>query len=345
VQVTTSAELVAALDVTTPTDIILADGVYDNPGPFANPNGHRLYAARLLGATLTAGINLASTYGRPSALVRGIAFDVTDPAKTFMGAVIFSWGTSQGTHVLDSTLNGNSVIGAGILAFQPDGLVVQRVQVRDFTDWGIVADNNAQGSVLDVPLLLEDIDVSGVHRAEPKSADGRAEACIGVGNTATVRRVRVRNCAWMGVETMNANHGSLFEDVDIDATPTGLYIEHFTSGTTFQRMRIGPKVENGVICEGTDPDGTLWGGVSASIDNVIQDSTIDSHQVGVLMGWATTRTTTRRVTFHNQYVAAITDFRGIDNSYYDNEEDSHNGNDYSGILPDALPVSPVWWRE
>jgi hypothetical protein len=349
VQVATSAQLVAALSGTTPRDIVLADGVYDNPVSFANPNGHRLYAARLLGATLTAGINVASNSGQPNPLVRGIAFDVSDPAKTFQGRVIFSWGASKGLRVLDSTFNGHRVLAAAVYASQPDGLVVQRVQARDFTDWGVVADNNVQGSVLAVPILLEDIDVSGVSRAVPKSSEGRAEACVGVGNTATVRRVRARNCAWMGVETMNSSYGSFFSDLDIDGGPyagmpagagslgsVGLYIEHFTSRTTFQRMRIGPSLAYGVVCEGTDPNGAQWGGVSASIDNVIQDSTMESAQVGVLMGWATTRTTTRRVTFRNQYVAGITDFNGINNAYYDN--------DYSGMQPGALPVSSVWWR-
>jgi hypothetical protein len=348
-QVSTSAQLVSALAGTTPRDIVLADGVYDNPVSFANPNGHRLYAARLLGATLTAGINVASSSGQPGALVRGIAFDVADPAKTSSGRVIFSWGTSRNTQVLDSTFNGHKVLTAAVWAYQPDGLVVQRVQIRDFTDWGVVADNNVAGSTLAVPILIEDIDVANITRAVPRTGGGMAEACVGIGNTATVRRVKARNCAWMGVTTMNATGNSLLEDLDIDGGPAagmpagagsqgsvGLYIEHLTWNTTFQRMRIGPSLSYGVVCEGTDPNGAAWNGVSASIDNVIQDSTIESGQVGVLMGWATTRTTTRRVTFRSQYVAAITDYLGVNNSYY--------GNDYSGILPGALAVSPVWWR-
>jgi hypothetical protein len=69
---------------------------------------------------------------------------------------------------------------------------------------------------------------------------------------------------------------------------------------------------------------------------VIQDSVFETGQVGVLMGWSTTRTTVRRSTFRSQYVSAITDYLGINNSYY--------GNDYSGILSGAVPVSAVWWR-
>jgi len=335
--VTNSAELLTALNATTPTDIVLADGMYDNPTAFANPNGHRLYAAHLLSVTLTAGVNVASNWAQPGSMVRGIAFDVADPAKTVRGSIIFSAGTSQNTQVLDSTFNGHSVLAAAVWAYQADGLVVKRVQIQNFTDWGVLGDSNDPTTVLTVPMVFEDITVANVSRAVPRSAGGTAESCLGVGDTATVRRVRARNCAWMGVTSMNASGGSLFEDLDIDGAMHGLYIEHLTWNTTFQRMRIGPSVTFGVVCEGTDPNAADWGGRSASVDNVIQDSTIDSAEVGVLMGWTTTRTTARRILFRDQYVAAVTDYKGVDNSYYDN--------DYSGIQAGALPVSPVWWRQ
>jgi hypothetical protein len=347
VQVANSAQLIAALSSTTAHDIVLADGVYDNAVPFVNMSGHRLYAARLLGATLTAGINLAG--GQPNGLVRGIAFDVANPAKTASSRIIFTWGTSKGTRVLDSTFNGHAVVASAIYAAQPDGLVVQRVQIRDFTDWGVLGTLNNAQSMLAVPMLLEDVDAINVTRAVPRSGQGMAEACVAVGNTATVRRVRARNCAWMGVLAFDSSRGSLFEDIDVDGGPAagspasagaagsvGVYIEHFTTNSVFQRMRIGPSLSYGIVCEGTDPAGAAWGGVSSSIDNVIQDSVFETGQVGVLMGWSTTRTTVRRSTFRSQYVSAITDYLGINNSYY--------GNDYSGILSGAVPVSAVWWR-
>ena len=335
--VSTSAGLISALQGSTPRDIVLADGTYDNAGPFVNTNGHHVYAARLLGARFTAGFNMAANSGNDGGLLRGLAFDVSAAAKTFQGAVVFTWGGPKGIRVLDSTFNGHKALATAITARQPDGLVVQRVVIRDFVDWGISADNNIYGSVLQTPLLLEDIDVDGVTHAVPLSGSGMSEACLGVGNTAVVRRVKVRNCAWMGISPFTSSHGSLFEDLDIDLADTGLYLEHFSSGSTFQRMRIGPSVNNGITSEGTDPaDLSRWNGVSTSIDDVIQDSTIDSRQVGVLMGWATTRQTVRRVTFRGQYVAAITDYKGINNTYYENN--------YSGIQAGARAVSPVWWR-
>ena len=49
------------------------------------------------------------------------------------------------------------------------------------------------------------------------------------------------------------------------------------------------------------------------------------------MDEGTTRTTVRRVRFTNQHWAAIGDYRGISNAYYDN--------DYAGIAPGAVAVS------
>jgi hypothetical protein len=331
ISVATSAELILALRLPLPTDIVLADGVYDNPAPFQNFNGHRIHAQHLLRATLHAGVVMASNDGNPNALVQGIAFDVADTAKTFQGAILFIWGPRQhGVRILDSTFAGHGVARSAILARQPDGLVVQRVVVRDFTDWGIVADTNVKDTVLNKPLLIEDVDVNGVSRAIPKSATGTAEACIGIGNAGTLRRAQVRNCAWMGITTFNASHGALLEDLDIDGTPTGLYVEHYTSGTTFQRMRIGPNVQTGITCEGTDPSGTEWAGIPSSIDNLVQDSTIESSDVGVLLGWATTRTSVRRVTFLHQATSAIRDNQGVGNAYYDNN--------YSDIQTSAVEV-------
>lgn len=332
--VATSAELIAALKSPRPTDIVLADGRYENPTPFENFNGHRIYAQHLLRASLHAGIVMASNEGNPNALVQGVAFDVADTAKTFQGAILFIWGPRQhGVRILDSIFAGHGVARSAILARQPDGLVVQRVVVRDFTDWGIVADTNLKDTVVNKPLLIEDVDVSGVSRPIPRSATGKAEACIGIGNSGTLRRAQVRDCAWMGITTFNASHGAALEDLDIDGTPTGLYVEHYTSATTFQRMRIGPNVQTGITCEGTDPSGTEWGGIPSSIDNLIQDSTIDSSTVGILMGWATTRTSVRRVTFRHQGTSAIRDDNGVGNSYYDNN--------YNEIQPSAVEIDKI----
>jgi len=329
VTVSTSAGLLDALAGTTPSDIVLASGVYDNGAPFNDGNGHRLYSATLGGAVLRTGLVLGANWGPGNGLVQGVTFDVSDPSKTAYNAIVFVWGTAgRAAHILDTTFYGHSAVGNAILVREPEGLVVQRVKARDFSSNGILVDANAGPRSLSTRPLLEDLDVANVSFPTPRASNGTAEACVWIGNTSTVRRVVVRNCAWTGIWTGGADAGSLHEDLDVDSTPVGVYLEHFTSGTTLQRMHIGPNVGRGVICEWADPG---WGSQPACVDDIIQDSTIASTDIGVGLDQGTTRTTIRRVTFIGQHVAGIVDFAGVGNAYYDNG--------YSGIAPDAVPVS------
>jgi hypothetical protein len=329
VTVTTSAGLVSALAAGAPQNIVLASGIYDNGGAFQNGNGHHLYSATLGGAVLRAGLVMGGNFGPGGGSVQGVAFDVSDSSKTLLDSIIHVWGPGgRGTRILDTTFNGNNVVGSSILARQPEGLVVQRVRVRNFRVNGITVDANVQNMVMVTPVLLEDLDVANVSFAVPKSSNGTAEACVWLGNTGTVRRALIRNCAWQGLWTGTADAGSTHEDLDIDGTPTGVYVEHFTTGSTFQRMSIGTGVSTGVNCEWADP---TWGSRPACVDNVIQDSTIRSSYAGVFLDQGTTRTTVRRVTFIGQTKAAIVDYLGINNAY--------SGNDYSGIAPGAVSVS------
>jgi hypothetical protein len=329
VRVTTSAELRVLLSRSQPTDIVLADGVYDGSGPFLNPNGHRLYAATVGGAVLRAGLSLGGNAGPPGGAVHGLVFDVRDPEKTVEGAEIAVWGTATGARVLDVTLRGNRVIRTGLVVRQPEGFRGARLVARGFTDYGVVVDANDPAlDELARPFLLTDVDVAGVARPVPRSSDGTAEACVWVGNPGIVRRVHVRRCAWTGLWTGTAATDVLFDRVDVDQTRTGVYVEHFTRRSTFQRLRVGREVRIGVVAEWAAPE---WGGRPASVDNVIQDSWFQSSLAGVFLDDGTTRTTIRRSTFANQRWAAIGDYRGIDNAYY--------GNDYAAIAPGADDVT------
>ena len=329
ITVTTSAGLISALANGTPQNIVLASGVYDNAAPFTNAAGHHLYSATLGGAVLNAGIVMGGNSGPGGGSVQGLAFNVSDPSKILLNSIIHVWGSGgRGTHIMDTTFNGNNSVGQSILARQPEGLVVQRVRVRNFRYNGLTVDANVQNMVMTTPVLLEDVDVANVSFAVPKSSNGTAEACVWIGNTATVRRLLLRNCAWEGLWTGTADAGSLHEDLDIDQTPIAVYIEHFTTGSTFQRMSIGTSVSTGVNCEWADP---TWGSKPACVTNVIQDSTIRSSYVGVYMDQGTTGTTVRRVTFIGETRAAIVDYLGVNNSY--------SGNDYSGLAAGAVPVS------
>jgi hypothetical protein len=329
VRVTTSAQLAGVLKRTRPTNVVLADGVYGGPGPFLNPHGHRLYAANLGGAVLRVGLSLGGNAGRPGGLVRGLVFNVRDPAKTVEGAVISVWGTATRARVLDVTLRGNRVVRSGLVVREPEGFSAARLVVRGFTDYGVLVDaNDPTRTELRRPFRLADLDVAAVARPVPRSSNGTAEACLWVGNPGIVSRVRARRCAWTGLWTGTATSKAVFDQVDVDQTPTGVYLEHFTRSSRFQRLQIGGDVRIGLIAEWADP---AVGGGPASVDNVIQDSWFASRLAGVYLDAGTTRTTVRRSTFVNQRWAAIGNYQGRGNAFY--------GNDYGGIARGAARVT------
>jgi hypothetical protein len=328
-RVSTSQQLRAALANPKRTDIVLAGGMYDNNRPFMNSRGHRIYAARLGQAILRAGINIGANSGGSGALVRGVVFDVRDRAKTLRGALVTVWGSATNARVLDTVLRGNRVMAAGIFVRQPAGFVAKRIIARNFTDYGVLVDaNELDANVLDPRFVLEDLDVANVSRRPPRSSNGTAEACVWIGNTGIARRLRVRNCGWMGVWTGTSTTKALVEDVDVDRTRTGIYIEHFTRDSTFQTIHVGPRVRIGILGEWAHPD---WGERPGSIGNTIQDSIFESFLCGVYLDAGTIRTTVRRSAFRKQRWAAIGNYRGTNNAFY--------ANDYSGIRSTAKPVS------
>ena len=329
VRVSTSAQLRAALARHEARRIVLAPGIYRNPRPFLNHHGHRLYAAKLGAVVLKAGLSLGGNVGRGGGLVRGVVFDVNSRSRTVEGAVVAVWGTGRNSSVLDSTLKGHRVVSAGIVARQPAGLIVRRVVARGFSHYGVLVDaNHLNPGSQAGRFWISDLDVAGVSRRVPGSSQGRAEACVWIGNSGTVQRVRAQRCAWTGLWTGTATRGSRFEDIDVARTPTGVYIEHYTHRSVFRRLHIRPSVRTGIVAEWADP---AWNSEPASVDNVIEDSRFESWLAGVFLDEGTTRTTVRRSTFANQRWAAIGDYRGVGNAYY--------GNDYRRIAPGASAVA------
>ncbi len=331
-----SAELRQALASATPLDIVLRDGVYRSDGPFIVVCGHRLYAEHLGRAVLAAGISMGSDDCAIGGRVQGIAFDVQQAGATSSGAAVEVWGSGRGTVLADLTIDGHRVLDAGIIARQPEGLKIQRVLARNFLSWGILVDANEFDLAVVEPAVLEDLDVANVSRPSPGASDGTAEACIWVGNTAAGARFRVRNCAWMGVWTGTAARNVHLSDVDIDGigspqrTSVGLYLEHFTTDSVFERFRIGPDVTIGVECEWADP---AWNSRPGCDGIVIQDSLIQTRCVGIYFDDGTRNATVRRTAFVDQQRAAIATFNKKFNLLYDT-----SGNDYSGMKRGARIV-------
>lgn len=328
-------ELSRVLEQSVPQDIVLRDGVYHNLAAFENTCGHRLYAEHSGRAILTVGLSVGSTDCAGGGRVQGLTFDLQQGAKAANGAAIEVWGEARDTVLADITIDGHNLVGTGIAARQPEGLVIQRVVASNFTGWGIYVDADVFDLTVANPPILEDLNVANVSRPVPRSSDGTAEACIWVGNTAVGRRFKVRNCAWMGVWTGTAAKDATFSDIDIDdigstkGSSTGLYLEHFTTDTVFERVRIGPNVTVGVVCEWADP---AWGSRPACNGVVIQDSLIDSRCIGAYLDDGTRNTTLRHTAFVGQHRGAIAVFNNNYNILYDT-----SGNDYR-LMKAGAPI-------
>jgi hypothetical protein len=317
IHVSTADELKNALRHRSRSAIVLANGIYSSRRPFLNPFGHQLYAAGLGRAVLRAGLSLGGNEGDGGGLVRGLVVDVSDRRRTIGGAAIAVWGTGRNSRILDTRVDGHATLGAGVEARVPHGLVIERFVARGFQDFGVLVDANEPGRRASRPgFRIADIDVAGVSRPTPGSSDGRAEACVWIGNTGSVRRVRVRSCAWSGLWTGTSTNGSLFDNIDVDRARTGVYLEHFTHDSVFRRLRIGPAVRVGLTAEWADP---AWDSKPASVGNVIEDSRFASSLAGVYLDEGTTRTTVRRSTFVDQAWGGIGDYLGRDNRLYAND--------------------------
>jgi hypothetical protein len=327
-RVSSSSQLTAALSDGRAETVVLAPGVYDNSRPFIDDEGDRIYSARLGRAVVRAGIVLGSNGGPPGALIRGLTISVRDPRKTLQGAEVLVWGSATGASVLDTRLEGHGVVDAGLVVRQPKGFVARRLVARRFLSYGVVVDPNDFAFTTRLPYSLRDLTIARVSRKVPGSSDGTAEACLWLGSPGTVRRVSVRGCAISGIWTGTAMTRSRIEDVTIERARVGIYIEHFTTSTTFERLRIGPGVTRGVNAEWDNP---AAGGKPASVDNVVEDAYFRTGHVGVYLDRGTTRTTVRHCVFVGQDWAAIGDYQGVGNRYYDN--------DFEGIATGAVPVS------
>ena len=328
--VSNEAQLRRALARYTSRNIILRKGYYGGSEPFSNPGGDRLYAQTRGQVVLGAGITMGGSSGPGGGVIQGISFDVTDNSKTLQNSIVHVWGTGRNTKIVDVTLEGHGVVGAGIKARQVDGLIVRRVVARHFRDWGVMVDENVPDPQISRPPLITDIDAAYVSWETPAASNGRAEACVWIGNTAIVRRVRVHDCAWEGLWAGTAARNALFEDIRVTNNAIAIYLEHFVRSSTFRRLQIGPNVRRGVICEWADPG---WGSQPACVDNVIEQSTFNTSVVGVYLDEGTVGTTVRSSTFFNQCWTGIGNYKGVNNLY------DTSANNYSGLHTGAIPIS------
>jgi hypothetical protein len=319
--VSSSRGLVAAL-AGPRRDIVLADGRYEWPRPFTDANGSRLYALHLGKAVLSSGLVVGGNFESGGAVVRGIAFDVADPARTYQGGEIETWGRAGANlQVLDCTFEGHGVVPVGLLALNPEGLVARRLVFTHFTDEGIRASNNQTvpyGTPTATIDTISDIVVDRVSRAVPGSSNGTAEAGIFIGQPVEngVSRIRIRSTSWSGIETANNSWNTTFADLDIDVSsrvvsPIGIYLEHFSRNDVITGFEIkGAAI--GIAAEWDDGVAGNGGAHGVRIENGTIDATGSLDGVaGVYLDAGTESTTITRVIFKNQSWAAIGTYQNV----------------------------------
>jgi hypothetical protein len=275
---------------------------------------------------LTAGLVIGGNFASGGGLVRGVTFNVSDAARTLGGGIIHIWGVAgTSTQVLDCVLNGNAVVPDGILAYNPRGLRVERVQLSNFTDVGLRASDNVQlayGASVPVMDVIQDVVIDGVSRPVPGSSNGTGESGLWVGEPVQngVHRIRVSNVSWSGIETANNAWDTQFTDIDVDMSGArqfagvGVYLEHYSRNLKFDHFLL-KGVRVGFNAEWNDP---AWGSVAGAHYVTIQNGLIDStgstlsgHQAGIYLDQGTESTTVNSVTFRNQNWAGIGAYQTI----------------------------------
>ncbi len=300
VWVSNGNELAAELAKSTVSDIVLADGFYDRTDPIIFSQPHRLWAEHLGQAVMRCGLAFGGNYGTGGAEIHGLRFDMQDSTRGFQGACVYAWGTGVGLKITDCWFDGHNQLDSAIMMRVVDGSQVRRVVIDNFLSYGIYACDYPNKQDPAVPVIIEDAVITGISRAVPKSSNGTAEAGIWLGNTGRVSRVKVRNCAWMSVWTGSACNDSLLEQMDLDGSPVGVYIENITRRSVFSKFAIGPNVDVGCNSEWNHNDPNLGGD-----SNIIRDGLIDATDKGVYLDQGTKNTRIERVTIRNAHWGGI----------------------------------------
>lgn len=346
IRVTNTAELLTALSNNTNANIVLADGTYDH-NTYFRACDNKLWSENLLGATLTAGVEFGGNWcAAGGGELHGITFDVATDTKTLHSAIVHAWGAGPGNITIqDSVFRGNWTLWHGLLLYLVENNVIERNEFYHFRDTAVRISNTAYtghiayGEPVKAMRHISDIYVDGVSRATPGESNGTGEMGLWVGNPVTngVERIKVRNVSWTGINVIDNPRDTVFRDLDIDmngqfiAAAVPVYLEHWSYYNEFSNFWLRGK--HGFVCEWDDP---AWGGTPGCRNNLIHSGVIDgvgnwSNSIGINLDQGTYSTTVRHVRFVGQAKAAINlnNVAGV-NDFTDN--------DFTGILPGALPI-------
>ena len=328
--VASSRQLAAALRRSRPTEIVLADGIYEHDGPVVARAGHRLWARNPpVRGVPRAVLHYGLDFGRfPRFAVRGVGFALTAPEQaavdgTYVAAVLnHVTAESVGGVITDCAIDGGFAITQGLQFGCPRGAVVRRCVISRCTDEGLRISDNRFDSTVRI-TAISDLEISQIARDPRGSSDGRAEAGLWVGHVVVkgVQRIRVRDTGWMGLWTGNASRGTVFSDLDIDTASGvapdtgkhasfGIYLERYNGvrgsgqgGNTYERFALGPSLEVGITNEWDEGRA----GDQASNGATFRDGRIRSSRTGINLGEGTLAPTIENVWFAGQSDAAIVD--------------------------------------
>ena len=239
-------------------------------------------------------------------MLKGLSFDVGQPDRTFQGAIVYVRGTGPGNQLLDLTLDGHGAVASGISVRQASsGRPADRR--RNFLDW-------ACWSIRHEFSLRP-----GLHRRRSRMSTARtcsagrcraAQRHLGsvrlAGGDRDRARIKTRNCAWEGLWVGSGTRDTVFEDLNLDDTRIGIYVEHFASDSTFRRVHVGRRSR--------PASGTIPPGVASRPARTTCSRTRPSrHRARVIRGLldeGTAHTTVRRSIFVHQRCGVMATTRG-----------------------------------
>jgi hypothetical protein len=264
-------------------DIVLEDGTYASDSPF-DASGKRLYARHVGKAVIAAGVNLGSNRASAGQLY-GLKITTSSEGQLApLSGAVTTWGAAGGV-VQDVEIDGGRVAWYGVRGTQPDGMVVERVVVRNVLSDGVRLSDNRSDSTA-VIRRVRDVRVTDADH--PEGLNGTGEACIWIGHRVreVVRRVEARRCGWMGLWTGNVSRETIIEDVTIADTRTGIYSEHRTRRVLFRRLDV--------TAAGTGFNVEWWYDGSGSSDLAVEQFTITAGNIGIFLDAGTYGTSIRR---------------------------------------------------
>lgn len=338
VYATNGTTLQAALNSSTPADIVLRDGTYAKSSAFTFGASHRVYSENLGGALLTAGVD----FNRPNIRLQGLRFAIASAAAT-TGSVINAHSSATNLTALDLDIDGGAVCSSGIDSSNPEGIRVERIVATRFIRWGITLDNNERVWP-PVPLtnrgVANDLNISEV--VDPSgTSNGRWEFGVWLGNSINGTRWRVTRCSWSGLWFGTAFCGTPSDylhisHVDVD-NPYGhqkvIYPERYTRYWRLTDSLIGhggPNDETGVNCEWNHGSGA-----AAANDFIIDNCTINTRNYGVFYDEGSNHNACTNTKFIGQTRYGIFSQRAIQSPY------DTSGNDYSQLGSGGHPIGSV----